>query len=243
MDRATIDPVVARREVLGLFATAAGAAAVVAYVPDPLSRRFARRRALASGAATAVGLPSAAGATTVPSCVVRPRQTEGPYFADEKLNRSDIRSDPSDGSIRQGVQLALTFAVARLDGSSCVPSEGVLVDVWHCDAAGIYSDVQDPGFNTTGKTFLRGYQVTDANGAASFVTIYPAGTRAARSTSTSRSAAIRTRTRGSSSPHSCTSMTISPMSSTPGSPMRPKARERFATMATPSTRAAVVNCS
>jgi len=173
MDRVTIGRVVARREVLGLFATAAGVAAVAAHVPDPLSRMSARRRALASGAATALGPASAARTTAVPSCVVRPEQTEGPYFVDEKLNRSDVRSDPTDGSIKQGVQLALTFAVSRLDGSACVPFAGVVVDVWHCDAAGIYSDVQDPRFDTTGKKFLRGHQVIDASGTATFVTIYP----------------------------------------------------------------------
>jgi protocatechuate 3,4-dioxygenase beta subunit len=47
------------------------------------------------------------------------------------------------------------------------------VDIWHCDALGVYSDVQDPGFNTIGQKFLRGYQVTDAHGEARFVTIYP----------------------------------------------------------------------
>jgi protocatechuate 3,4-dioxygenase beta subunit len=47
------------------------------------------------------------------------------------------------------------------------------VDIWHCDAQGIYSDVQDPGFNTIGQKFLRGYQITDARGEARFVTVYP----------------------------------------------------------------------
>jgi protocatechuate 3,4-dioxygenase beta subunit len=54
-----------------------------------------------------------------------------------------------------------------------VPFEGAFVDVWHCDAAGVYSDVRDPGFDTSGKTFLRGYHVTDATGRAAFTTIYP----------------------------------------------------------------------
>src|SRR5262249_57042169 len=44
--------------------------------------------------------PSTAAAAALPACVVRPKQTEGPYFVDEKLNRSDIRSDPSDDSIK-----------------------------------------------------------------------------------------------------------------------------------------------
>jgi len=106
------------------------------------------------------------------TCVVRPEQTEGPYFVDEMLNRSDIRED------REGVPLDLTFNVSRVDqgnAAACGPLAGALVDIWHCDAQGQYSDVRDnaEGFNTQGETFLRGYQVTDENGTARFTTIYP----------------------------------------------------------------------
>jgi protocatechuate 3,4-dioxygenase beta subunit len=108
-----------------------------------------------------------------PSCVVRPEQTEGPYFVDERLNRSDICSDPTDGRIRHGTPLALTLLVSRLGAGDCQPLPGAQVDIWHCDALGVYSDVRDPGFNTIGQKFLRGYQVTDARGEARFVTVYP----------------------------------------------------------------------
>ena len=108
-----------------------------------------------------------------PSCVVRPEQTEGPYFVDERLNRSDIRVDPTDGQVRPGTPLALTLAVSRLNAGDCLPLPGAQVDIWHCDAMGVYSDVHDPGFNTIGRKFLRGYQVTDARGEVRFVTIYP----------------------------------------------------------------------
>ena len=47
------------------------------------------------------------------------------------------------------------------------------MDIWHCDAHGLYSDVSDPRFDTQGKKFLRGYQTTDSNGVAKFITIYP----------------------------------------------------------------------
>jgi protocatechuate 3,4-dioxygenase beta subunit len=117
--------------------------------------------------------PSTASNPSIPGCVVRPEQTEGPYFVDEKLNRSDIRSDPSDGTVKEGIPLELTFAVSQLGTGSCTPIPGAVVDVWHCDADGVYSDVQDPGFNTRGKKYLRGYQVTDASGRAKFTTIYP----------------------------------------------------------------------
>jgi protocatechuate 3,4-dioxygenase beta subunit len=110
------------------------------------------------------------------SCVVTPQQTEGPYFVDERLHRSDIRADPSDGSLKEGLPLALeirVFSVGRGDVSACKPVEGAFVDVWHCDAQGIYSDVMDRDFNTTGKKFLRGYQVSDKDGSVRFLTIYP----------------------------------------------------------------------
>ena len=108
-----------------------------------------------------------------PSCVVRPEQTEGPYFVDERLNRSDIRVDPTDGQVRPGTPLALTLVVSRLNAGDCLPLPGAQVDIWHCDAMGVYSDVHDPGFNTMGRKFLRGYQMTDARGEVRFVTIYP----------------------------------------------------------------------
>ena len=108
-----------------------------------------------------------------PSCVVRPEQTEGPYFVDERLNRSDIRSDLTDGRIRPGTPLALTLLVSRLGAGDCQPLPGAQVDIWHCDALGVYSDVRDPGFDTIGQKFLRGYQVTDVRGEARFVTVYP----------------------------------------------------------------------
>jgi protocatechuate 3,4-dioxygenase beta subunit len=109
---------------------------------------------------------------SLPACIVRPEETEGPYFVDERLDRADIRSDPSDGSVREGLPLQLTFHVSQIQ-NSCAPLAGATVDVWHCDALGVYSDASDPGFDTRGKKFLRGYQVTGADGLAQFTTIYP----------------------------------------------------------------------
>jgi protocatechuate 3,4-dioxygenase beta subunit len=107
-------------------------------------------------------------------CVVRPASTQGPYYVDEGLNRSDIRSDPTDGTVKEGALLALTLNVSTIARGSCSPLEGAIVDLWQCDAEGVYSDAKDPKyFDTTGKKFLRGYQVTDKNGVAKFVTIYP----------------------------------------------------------------------
>lgn len=108
-----------------------------------------------------------------PSCIVRPEQTEGPYFVDAQLNRSDIRSDPATGKVKPGTPLTLMFQVMRISAGACRPLSGALIDIWHCDAMGAYSDVQDPGFNTLGQKFLRGCQIADAAGSTQFLTIYP----------------------------------------------------------------------
>jgi protocatechuate 3,4-dioxygenase beta subunit len=148
----------------------------------PIGRVLTRRETLAllgsSGTLFLLGCPPSsvggkqAGRASNP-CVVRPAMTEGPYYVDEKLERSDIRSDPSDGTVKPGALLALTFNVFSLAKGSCTPLKGAIVDLWHCDAEGVYSDAVDRSFNTTGKKFLRGYQVTDQNGVARFTTIYP----------------------------------------------------------------------
>ncbi len=128
-----------------------------------------RRRELLALLAGALALgrwrPAAAGTT----CVLRPEQTEGPFFVDGVLARADIRTDPSDGSVRPGTPLSLTLSVSRLAGAGCTPYAGVLVDVWHCDAAGDYSGVGA----LAGRAFLRGVQTTDGDGRVRFTTIYP----------------------------------------------------------------------
>jgi protocatechuate 3,4-dioxygenase beta subunit len=112
---------------------------------------------------------------SLPACVITPQQTEGPYFVDERMNRSDIRSDPADGSVREGVPLRLTMQITQVSGSACAPLAGVYVDLWQCDALGVYSDVNDrsTGSRAGASKFLRGYQVTDENGIIQFTTIYP----------------------------------------------------------------------
>jgi hypothetical protein len=64
----------------------------------------------------------------------------------------------------------LTIVVVRAD-ASCAPVQGAVVDIWHADAAGKYSDIASEG--TSGKRYLRGLQATDAHGAASFTTLFP----------------------------------------------------------------------
>lgn len=158
-DDRQVGRILSRREVLALLG--AGGAGIVA------SRLGAQ-----SGREPLVASPRP---VWLPACVVTPAQTEGPYFVDEKLRRIDIRNDPSSGKVSEGAPLDVEVKVYRVAGGNCEPLAGAMVDVWQCDAQGIYSDVRDMNglFTTTGQKFLRGYQETDAAGVARFTTIYP----------------------------------------------------------------------
>ena len=104
------------------------------------------------------------------TCVATPTQTEGPFFVDERLNRADIRSDPATGIVKDGVPLKLRLFARTIVDGACTPLAGALVDVRHCDAKGVYSDVGGPGSR---QKFLRGYQMTGDDGGVEFITVYP----------------------------------------------------------------------
>jgi len=169
-DDLPVGRVLSRREIVRLLALS-GAAVIVGCKPSESGDAVASIVDSGDGTLASTG----GGTTALPSCVVRPELTVGPYFVDRQVNRSDIRSDPTSGAVSAGVPLALTFNVSGVDGGRCAPLAGAMVDVWHCDAAGRYSAVNDRmiGFDTVGQKFLRGYQLTDAGGRATFTTIYP----------------------------------------------------------------------
>src|SRR5687767_12903650 len=131
-DDRQVGKILSRRDVLKLFGVA-GAAALSACAPGA-SRPTGAPPAVdtTQHGATATQAASATVVGTLPACIVRPALSEGPYFVDEKLNRSDIRSDPSDGSVSGGIPLELTFLVSQISGN-CTPLAGAIVDVWHCD--------------------------------------------------------------------------------------------------------------
>jgi protocatechuate 3,4-dioxygenase beta subunit len=140
-------------------------------VPRVLTRRELLRIG-AAGVAVLTPLGSHWGSAFAQSAIVAtPALTEGPYFVDERLNRSDIRVDPTNGAVQQGFPLLLRIVVSRITNGILAPLAGASVDVWHCNVAGIYSDVQDQ--RTVGQQFLRGYQVTNERGEVRFQTIYP----------------------------------------------------------------------
>jgi protocatechuate 3,4-dioxygenase beta subunit len=107
----------------------------------------------------AAGGPAGVSSGTV-SCVLAPEQTEGPYYVpNERLRRNITEGRPGR---------PLTLRLKVVDASTCRPIKGAAVDVWHCDALGLYSGVGgSPG------NFMRGVQRTNAKGIATFQTVYP----------------------------------------------------------------------
>jgi protocatechuate 3,4-dioxygenase beta subunit len=121
-------------------------------------------------------------------CKLNAEQEQGPFYVADELLRSDIVEG------KPGIPLALRIVV--MDGRSCKPLTNAAVDIWHCDALGLYSgftkqNPMGPGgpppagpppemmgpppenHPTDAFTFLRGIQLTDTSGAVAFQTIFP----------------------------------------------------------------------
>ncbi len=152
-------PAVTRRRLLA----SVGGLGVAALLPG--CAREDGRDEPANGSKAAAPTTSTARSTTTatratPDCTLAPELTEGPFYLDLDLVRRDITED------RPGTPLALAVIVVAAD--SCEPIPDAAVDVWHCDAAGVYSGVEGGS-----GTFLRGVQLTDAGGTATIRTIYP----------------------------------------------------------------------
>lgn len=103
------------------------------------------------------------------SCTLAPEESEGPYYFDVDSIRSDIREDRSGTTLRVAVRVQ--------DAEACTPIENAVVDIWHCDAGGLYSGFEAASFGvgnqTDEETYLRGAQVTNSEGIVQFVTVYP----------------------------------------------------------------------
>lgn len=101
-------------------------------------------------------------------CAITPEVTEGPFYFDPKLERTDI----TEGKKGIGLEVRL-----QIVDPACRPLAGARVDIWHCDAQGHYSGYPGQGdgqdIDTSGQSFLRGWQKTDESGIVSFATIYP----------------------------------------------------------------------
>src|SRR5215204_5006838 len=171
-DDLPVGRILSRRDALKLLGIGGAALLASCAAPTTTSTLIATSNPTVDvGSTQALSTPSIP--NTALDCVVRPELTIGPYFVDDQLERSDIRSEPSDNSVKEGVPLTLNINVASVGSNSCTPIEGAQVDIWHCDAQGVYSGVSDRSFDTSGQKFLRGYQLTNANGGVQFLTIYP----------------------------------------------------------------------
>jgi protocatechuate 3,4-dioxygenase beta subunit len=106
-----------------------------------------------------------------PECEAKNEATAGPYPNLSPLNRRDVRPNTTGVTTpKDGAELVLRIKVMDLD-ALCAPIEGAVVDIWQCDALGLYAGYGP--FATVGQDFLRGYQKTDAQGIAEFLTIFP----------------------------------------------------------------------
>lgn len=162
-----------------------------------LTRREALTAAGAAGAAylLAPAFPSAVAdvpvATAVNKCAkLTPQLTEGPYWVNTMLRRSDVRMNTNGKNKQGGVPLKLYINVVD-SSTDCKPLNGVAVDIWHANAYGLYSDESSQAAgggdnssseDTISDNFLRGYQITGEDkglqhrpvaGQASFQTIWP----------------------------------------------------------------------
>jgi protocatechuate 3,4-dioxygenase beta subunit len=111
-----------------------------------------------SSAAPRTERTTASGFDGAARCTQTAEETEGPFYFEVDKVRSDIREG------RKGVPLRLGIRVRDHD-DGCKPIKDAVLDVWHCDAGGSYSE--------RGETYLRGLQITDAHGVGEFTTIYP----------------------------------------------------------------------
>jgi len=105
------------------------------------------------------------------NCTSTPSETEGPFptKTPSSMVKSDIVGD------RTGVALTVKITITNKN-NSCAALANAIVDIWHCDAAGNYSEYGGSGMQSTNYTsvhWLRGRQSTDSNGLVTFTTIFP----------------------------------------------------------------------
>lgn len=117
------------------------------------------------------GTGSTTSGSTSTTCSVTNTETEGPFptKSPSTLVQSNIVSD------RTGVALTITLTIQNVN-ASCANLEGAIVDIWHCDKDGNYSEYGGSGMQSTSYTsvhFLRGRQTTNSNGQVSFTSIFP----------------------------------------------------------------------
>lgn len=174
---------VGRRRALALFGSAGGSAVLFGCGGSETgTAATATTVSTATATATATATPTAT--ATAGTCTVPATETNGPYPADGTnsspgltsnaltatgIVRSDIRSSfiGSSTATAEGVQLAITITLVDVN-NGCAPLSGYAIYIWHCTRDGAYSLYTLPQ-----ESYLRGVQVSDANGQVTFTTIFP----------------------------------------------------------------------
>lgn len=174
--------ILSRRRALGLLGLGAGTLALGACGGEELVTGTG-----STGTATPTPTPSAtstsSGSSSSGNCVSFASETNGPYPADgtntsrgttsnvltmTAFQRADIRSSVlTTSTVAEGVEMTVTLSLVDVN-NSCAALAGYAVYMWHCDASGEYSLYDLPA-----ESYLRGVQVTDANGQVTFTTIVP----------------------------------------------------------------------
>ncbi|RYN22843.1 hypothetical protein AA0113_g8902 [Alternaria arborescens] len=106
------------------------------------------------------------------SCILTPEVTQGPYWVEGELVREDVTEN------QEGIPMTLDIQI--IDVNTCEPVPQAYLEMWHCNATGVYSGVVAQG-NGVGEddesnlqnTALRGIQQSDENGVVVFQTIFP----------------------------------------------------------------------
>ena len=139
----------------------------------PLANSCNKDESIVTDTGTDSGTGSGTGGTGTSSgsCTTSPTETAGPFptKSPSSLVTNDIRSD------RTGVPFTIKITVNNKN-NSCAALAGAIVDIWHCDKDGYYSEYGGTGMqsaNFTSVHFLRGRQTTDANGLVTFTSIFP----------------------------------------------------------------------
>lgn len=174
-----------RRRALGLFGVAGSTLALAACGGDDVIASASGNSATATPTPTPTPTPSTSSgsATGSGACVSYASETNGPYPADgtnqsngstsnvltnSSFVRSDVRASMlSSTNTAAGIELTFTITLADVN-NDCGALEGYAIYMWHCDADGKYSLYDLPS-----EDYLRGIQVTDANGQVTFTTIIP----------------------------------------------------------------------
>ena len=142
----------------------------------PLIIDSCKKDSVTKSTTSTTGTTTSTTSTNGSTCIVSPTETEGPFpYPGGEANNPLKRTDVTDG--QTGVPLAITFLVVNVN-DNCNMVTDARVDIWHCNKDGYYSGyANQPGILGTqsyvGKTWLRGYQLSDATGLANFSTIYP----------------------------------------------------------------------